>query len=731
VRHGIAKPLPPEIAAGLDTTKPSLIDRRKPWNKPAPGEYALATETWREVVARRQRYWEVWSRLSGRPASPDWAANPPQTAIGSPSPGGEGRDEGGTVPPIRDINDFITLNLDLRQFAQDVIQSCEGPDLLMAFWQAITTITILDPTGGSGAFIFAALNILEPLYEACLDRMEAFLAEWGDQGKKLHPNYHKKFTEVLARVDAHPNRRYFVLKSIILNNLYAVDIMEEAVEICKLRLFLKLAAQVKPNAASDNLGIEPLPDIDFNIRAGNTLVGYATKEEVRRCMKELGGGQMKLMDEEELGGFARFNIRCADVEQAFSKFRQLQTEGDGSVPAADKLELQKRLKALEEELNRHLAGEYGVKVADKAAYAKWLKSHQPFHWFIQFYGILTRGGFDVIIGNPPYVELSDIGGQYSVRQLSLIETGNLYSLCLERFAQLLHSTARLGAIVPISSLSTPRMLPLMRMLYRHFSPLHLSNFAVRPGKLFVGVDMNLTIIIGKRAPKAQTDAIFASIYNRWNEHARDTLFPNLSFAPAELLENGSAITKSGTALSAHLFRKIAQHPCLARLRREAPSADKVYYHSGGRYFRKCIREQLSNEYKPLSLQKGFANPAVCLLSSSLYYWFWITISDCYHVTKRDIDAMPVPNSLVGSPEMTELAGRLLNDLWKHSERRIRHRKDGSQQAEVNFHVGMSKPIIDEVDTTLAQYYQFSPEELDFIMNYDAKYRFGDNEREEE
>ena len=47
--------------------------------------------------------------------------------------------------------------------------------------------------------------------------------------------------------------------------------------------------------ARDNLGIEPLPDIDFNIRAGNTLVGYATKEEVQRCMKEIGGGQMRLM----------------------------------------------------------------------------------------------------------------------------------------------------------------------------------------------------------------------------------------------------------------------------------------------------------------------------------------------------------------------------------------------------------------------------------------------------
>ena len=49
--------------------------------------------------------------------------------------------------------------------------------------------------------------------------------------------------------------------------------MEEAVEICKLRLFLKLVAQVE--TFQDR--IEPLPDIDFNIRAGNTLVGFARK----------------------------------------------------------------------------------------------------------------------------------------------------------------------------------------------------------------------------------------------------------------------------------------------------------------------------------------------------------------------------------------------------------------------------------------------------------------------
>ena len=110
VRHGTNLKLPKEIAAGLDTKKPDLIQRRKPWNKVAPPEFALPTEIWREVVARRQRYEEVRSKLAA----------------------GE----------VREINDFITLNLDLRQFAQDVIQNCEGPDLLMAFWQAISSITI-------------------------------------------------------------------------------------------------------------------------------------------------------------------------------------------------------------------------------------------------------------------------------------------------------------------------------------------------------------------------------------------------------------------------------------------------------------------------------------------------------------------------------------------------------------------------------------------------------------
>lgn len=100
---------------------------------------------------------------------------------------------------MRNINDLITCNLDIRQFAEDVITNSEGPELLRAFWHAIVGrtpeksnekfengISILDPACGSGAFLFAALNILEPLYDACLDRMRVFVDDLEKYDVALH-----------------------------------------------------------------------------------------------------------------------------------------------------------------------------------------------------------------------------------------------------------------------------------------------------------------------------------------------------------------------------------------------------------------------------------------------------------------------------------------------------------------------------------------------------------------
>ena len=676
--------LPDEIAAGIDD-----VSKRGGWNGPAPDDYALPTETWREVVARRRRYAEVRGKLAS----------------------GE----------VREINDLITLNLDIERFAKDVISQSEGPELLRAFWHAMRDVSVLDPTCGSGAFLFAALNVLEPLYTACLEGMRGFLDDLRHSRERGNPHRSPRalsdFREVLEQVEKHPSERYFILKSIVLNNLYGVDIMEEAVEICKLRLFLKLVAQLK---SYDQ--IEPLPDIDFNIRAGNTLVGFTSLDAVRDAMTVMPNGQHRMLSDEDRRTLDRINEDAETASATFNQFRWQQTMLGGEVTTDDKANLRLRLDSLADELDRYLATEYGVDLEDSDAYDAWRDSHQPFHWFVEFYGIMSKGGFDVVIGNPPYVEYSKVRSLYSVRGMTTETCGNLYAMCIQRFVHLLGTSRTFGVIVPISSVSTPRMLPLMRLL-ASASSIYISNFAVRPAKLFVGVDMNLSILIGASRANKGRSPIKTTSYNRWNNVTRDYLFSTIAYVASEFHETFAAILKSGSDNDRIILSKLTKYQPLGHLRRQRASTP-IFYHSGGRYFRKCIRTKLSNEYKELSLTEEAANPVLCLLSSSLYYWLWIAVSDCYHVTRTDVDTIPIPESMISDQRLHELADALMDDLERNAEIRVRRRADGSEREEVNYLVGKSKGLVDQIDRVLAEHYGFTDEELDFIINYDIKYRMG-------
>ena len=126
----------------------------------------------------------------------------------------------------------------------------------------------------------------------------------------------------------------------------------------------------------------------------------------------------------------------------------------------------------------------------------------------------------------------------------------------------------------------------------------------------------------------------------------------------------------------------------------------------------------------MSLTEEAANAVLCLLSSSLYYWLWIAVSDCYHVTRTDVDTIPIPDSTISDQRFHELADALMDDLERNAEIRVRRRADGSEREEVNYLVGKSKGLIDQIDRVLAEHYGFTEEELDFIINYDIKYRMG-------
>ena len=694
VKKGVKLDLPANIAIGIDD-----VSKRTDWNTLADSNYTLPTEIWREVVARRQRYETMRAKLAN----------------------GE----------VRDINDLITYNLNIRQFAQDVIEDCEGPELLRAFWKAITQVTVLDPTCGSGAFLFAALNILDPLYEACLDRMQVFLDEGDVNSESRHPRRYSDFREILDRIDEHPNRKYFILKSIIINSLYGVDIMEEAIEICKLRLFLKMVVQIE-----DVRRIEPLPDIDFNVQTGNTLVGFVTYDEVKDAISS---------EFDFDGKMARVEEKAEDFDHLFERIRLQQMKLGGAMTPADKQTLRDRLQALEDELNGYLAKEYrvvdntsrmtsgeGINRVVNPDYQAWLSSHKPFHWFIAFYGILKNGGFDVIIGNPPYVESKEVRG-YETESC-----GNLYAFVFERSFQLLQKNGWKSMIVPHSAYCTDRMEPLQNLFHRSKKVGWVQTYATSPSKLFIGANQRLAIYIMKHRSKS-SPRLYASRYHRWHEQFREYLLSVVEHTDVTHLTLKNSVPKMHSEIEKKIWNKLAQFSVLGTHLSERRGSCVIYFHNSPRYWIRAMDfvpyfwnerdgKKTSTQVKSLQLTTELnASVTAAALNSSLFYWWYVILSDCRHLNLREIRSFPIGINEMEvqiKQSLSQISDDLMTDLKHHAQRKETHYKTTGIVVYDEFYPRRSKSIIDKIDCVLAEHYGFTDEELDFIINYDIKYRMG-------
>jgi hypothetical protein len=705
VKKGVELELPEEIAIGVDTTKPKLIERRKEWNKPANEEYALPTEIWREVVDRRKRYNDVKNKI----------------------------DNGN----VQQINDFITYNLNIRQFAQDVIENTNDPEFLKHYYKALNNVTILDPTCGSGAFLFAALNILEPLYEGCLQRMEIFLEEAKneDNYKHLSPELQKSwksinhekswFRQVLSQVNApeHPNRQYFIYKSIILRNLYGVDIMKEAVEIAKLRLFLKLVATVETNYLKPNLGLEPLPDIDFNIRAGNTLVGFATEKELETGSLDFQSDKEKVLEEME------------KVSMAFERFKAMQLSGD-KIDHQDfkkaKEDYQKQLDKLKDKLNHSYFNVFGD---DKKGFEKWIEASLPFHWFAEYYEqIYKQKGFDVIIGNPPYVEYTKVRSEYKIINFQTEGCGNLYAFVIEKSHQLLNENAYFGMIIPLSISCGERMAPLRKFASEQLENIYISNFEIFPSKLFEGAFQRVTIITGRKKVN-ENNVRHVSKLHRWYSIERKNLIDNINYTIVSQKEILPLFGKYNSEVHLRVIERISESnkPIVYFIVKSNPK-NFIYYQEATNYWMKAATRipfykkdgKLGNPAhgRFLYFEKGKTTiSTLALLNSSLFYLWYITYSDGFHLSEMLVKNFPTDENLLQTKDFLKLGEKLENDIEAKSIRTTRNTKTNNIEIE-SFRINLSKAIIDEIDTILAQHYGFTEEELDFIINYDIKYRMG-------
>ncbi|MFW9896511.1 MAG: Eco57I restriction-modification methylase domain-containing protein [Candidatus Thorarchaeota archaeon] len=225
--------------------------------------------------------------------------------------------------------------------------------LKKVYIQIIKPLKICDPAVGSGAFLLSCGNILF--------------------------NIRKK---ILKKIDLSESN-YFLKKAIIQNNLYGVDIKEPAVDICKLRLWLWIIEKQEP---------EPLPNIDFNIRRGNSLIGYTNTKTIKIDPTDISSWIKKgnLID--------IFLERNNLIKQYYSiedplKQRKLKKDIDIITNEFNgKLNL-----ALKNDLSKE---EVKVDVED-------LKKLDIFHWIMEFSEVFeNKNGFDIIIGNPPYFRIT-------------------------------------------------------------------------------------------------------------------------------------------------------------------------------------------------------------------------------------------------------------------------------------------------------------------------------------
>ncbi len=272
----------------------------------------------------------------------------------------------------------------------DVLLNLDA-DLCRKLLLVLREMSVLDPACGSGAFLVAAMKTLINLYAAVFGKIRVL----NDTNLR---NELKKFER------EHANISYGIKKTIITDNLFGVDVMEEATEIAKLRLFLALVASAESGKVEQ---LEPLPNIDFNILAGNSLIGLmrVNDDEFNRRQNNLFiKPYRQLLDEKNrlIDNYRHATAYGEDLRKMRDDIAKLKAEATATLNELLHEEF-KRLKIQFEQATwddkKNAEGKpqkRPVKLAD-------LEALHPFHWGYEFDEIINkRGGFDVILTNPPW-----------------------------------------------------------------------------------------------------------------------------------------------------------------------------------------------------------------------------------------------------------------------------------------------------------------------------------------
>ena len=411
--------------------------------------------------------------------------------------------------------------------------------------QLINSITICDPAVGSGHFLVSALNELVRLkYE-----LGILVDSEGKRIKKSDYTFSIENDELIV-TDADNNlfvynplneesRRiqetlFKEKKTIIENCLFGVDINPNSVKICRLRLWIELLKNAYYTAESDYKELETLPNIDINIKCGNSLVHrFDLTDSIKSVLKETG-----ISISQYRNAVSKYkNAQSKDEKRGLdSMITEIKSKLTTEIGTKDpkKLRLNKRkaeLMNLEYQLQLFEMSKKEQKdrqkrvdtvkkeIAELEKYFEEISSNKiylgAFEWRIEFPEVLDADGnfigFDLIIGNPPYIQLQSMGTDADVlermKYKTYVRKGDIYCLFYEQGMNLLKSNGCLCYITSNKWMKAGYGKELRQYFVTETNPVLLIDFS--GVKVFDTANVDVNILMLQKA--INTKRTFACI----------------------------------------------------------------------------------------------------------------------------------------------------------------------------------------------------------------------------
>ena len=297
-------------------------------------------------------------------------------------------------------------------------------------------------------------------------------------------------------------------------------------------------------------------------------------------------------------------------------------------------------------------------------------------------------------------------------------------------------------IIPNSSISANKMAPVQEIITAG-KKCWISNYSWRPSKLFDGANMLLAIIINVREKQKTT---FSTQYQKWYNEYRCSLFETLSYHNVSNIIQPGSIPKMPSPLAVNISIKMGKQAhghYISQMFLPVNTEYCAFYFRAVLYWFKVLdripifsedgHKKVTGEMKPVYFNDSKERDVIiAFLSSSLFFLQYITWSSCQVVNLRDFK-VEFDYSLLSKKmlsEMLRLSNSLQEDYQKNSQIKTRNysaRGRSFVMKKQYFFIKQSKTIINEIDYLLGLYYKFTEEELDFIINFDIKFRMGDTE----